>query len=138
MDVLFLILYHYFDSFGGNIIWYYNTDRHKAILSKNYHVTFERYSFSMVLYHLFWGLMSNSLNYKSNKFDIIPVSISVEIIVMLNYDELMTKAFSTCDIWICIRTTPQEDNFPHCTGFGPDEWFYSVVVVLVGSCPGGE
>ena len=26
----------------------------------------------------------------------------------------------------------------HRTGFGPDEWFYSVVVVLVGSCPGGE
>ena len=26
----------------------------------------------------------------------------------------------------------------HRTGFGPEEWFYSVVVVLVGSCPGGE
>ena len=26
----------------------------------------------------------------------------------------------------------------HRTGFGPDEWFYSVVVVLVGSCPGGK
>ena len=38
-----------------------------------------------------------------------------------------------------IRTTPQEDRpIPHRTGFGPDEWFYSVVVVLVGSCPGGE
>ena len=31
-----------------------------------------------------------------------------------------------------IRTTP------HRTGTGPDECFYSVVVVLVGSCPGGE
>ena len=29
-------------------------------------------------------------------------------------------------------------TIPHRTGFGPDEWFYSVVVVLVGSCPGGE
>ena len=26
-------------------------------------------------------------------------------------------------------------TIPHRTGFGPDEWFYSVVVVLVGSCP---
>ena len=25
-------------------------------------------------------------------------------------------------------------TIPHRTGFGPDEWFYSVVVVLVGSC----
>ena len=31
-----------------------------------------------------------------------------------------------------IRTTP------HRTGFGPDEWFYSAVMVLLGSCPGGE
>ena len=31
-------------------------------------------------------------------------------------------------------------QFPtDCTRLiGPDEWFYSVVVVLVGSCPGGE
>ena len=29
-------------------------------------------------------------------------------------------------------------TIPHRTGFGPDDWFYSVVVVLVGSCPGGE
>ena len=29
-------------------------------------------------------------------------------------------------------------SIPHRTGFGPDEWFYSVVVVLVGGCPGGE
>ena len=29
-------------------------------------------------------------------------------------------------------------TIPHRTGFGPDEWFYSVVVVLVGSCPGAE
>ena len=29
-------------------------------------------------------------------------------------------------------------TIPHHTGIGPDEWFYSVVVVLVGSCPGGE
>ena len=29
-------------------------------------------------------------------------------------------------------------TIPHHTGFGPEEWFYSVVVVLVGSCPGGE
>ena len=29
-------------------------------------------------------------------------------------------------------------TIPHRTGFGPEEWFYSVVVVLVGSCPGGE
>ena len=29
-------------------------------------------------------------------------------------------------------------TIPHRTGFGPDEWFYSVVVVLVGNCPGGE
>ena len=29
-------------------------------------------------------------------------------------------------------------TIPHRTGIGPDEWFYSVVVVLVGSCPGGE
>ena len=29
-------------------------------------------------------------------------------------------------------------TIPHWTGFGPDKWFYSVVVVLVGSCPGGE
>ena len=38
---------------------------------------------------------------------------------------------------------PYPDKLPrrtilHRTGFGPDEWFYSVVVVLVGSCPGGE
>ena len=27
-------------------------------------------------------------------------------------------------------------TIPHRTGFGPDpQWFYSVVVVLVGSCP---
>ena len=36
----------------------------------------------------------------------------------------------------CIWTTP------HCTGIGPDEWIYCLVVVLVGSClrdsgPGG-
>ena len=29
-------------------------------------------------------------------------------------------------------------TIPHRTGIGPDEWFYSVVVVLVGSCPDGE
>ena len=29
-------------------------------------------------------------------------------------------------------------TIPHCTSIGPDEWFYSVVVVLVRSCPGGE
>ena len=29
-------------------------------------------------------------------------------------------------------------TIPHRTGIGPDEWFYSVVVVLAGSCPGGE
>ena len=29
-------------------------------------------------------------------------------------------------------------TIPRRTGFGPDEWFYSVVVVLVGSCPGGD
>ena len=29
-------------------------------------------------------------------------------------------------------------TIPHHTGIGPDEWFYSMVVVLVGSCPGGE
>ena len=28
-------------------------------------------------------------------------------------------------------------TIPHRTGIGPDEWLYSVVVVLVGSCPGG-
>ena len=28
-------------------------------------------------------------------------------------------------------------TIPHRTGIGPDEWFYSVVVALVGSCPGG-
>ena len=38
-----------------------------------------------------------------------------------------------------IRTTPQDRRtIPYHTGFGPDEWFYSVVVVLVGSYPGGE
>ena len=26
-------------------------------------------------------------------------------------------------------------TIPHRTGFGPDEWCYSVVVVLLGSCP---
>ena len=30
-----------------------------------------------------------------------------------------------------IRTTPRR-TIPHRTGFGPDEWFYSVVVVPVG------
>ena len=29
-------------------------------------------------------------------------------------------------------------TIPHCTGIGPDEGFYSVVVVLVGRCPGGK
>ena len=29
-------------------------------------------------------------------------------------------------------------TIPHCTGIGPDEWFYWFVVVLVGSSPSGE
>ena len=29
-------------------------------------------------------------------------------------------------------------TIPFRTGIGPDDWFYSVVVALVGSCPRGE
>ena len=29
-------------------------------------------------------------------------------------------------------------TIPHSTDIGPDEWFYSVLVVLMGRCPGGE
>ena len=37
-----------------------------------------------------------------------------------------------------IYAFPRIQTIPHHTGFGPDEWIYSVVVVLVGSCYGGE
>ena len=46
-------------------------------------------------------------------------------------------AMRACGVCLRIRTTPHQDN-SHCTGIGPDEWFYAVVVVLVGSCPSGE
>ena len=48
---------------------------------------------------------------------------------------------STPDMFLAVsgqlprRTIPPT---PLPTGFGPEEWFYSMVVVLVGSCPGGE
>ena len=38
----------------------------------------------------------------------------------------------------CVSGQLPRRTIPHRTGFGPYEWFYSVVVVLVGSCPGGE
>ena len=37
--------------------------------------------------------------------------------------------------WIRIRTTPHQDNSPPCRYIDPDEWFYSLVMVLVGSSP---
>ena len=45
-----------------------------------------------------------------------------------------------CYIYILLIVSGQlpRRTIPHCTGCGPDEWLYSVVVVLVGSCPGGE
>ena len=49
----------------------------------------------------------------------------------------LTIHLSICLIFPDIRTTPHEDKSPPYR-FGPDEWFYSVVVGLVGSCPGGE
>ena len=40
------------------------------------------------------------------------------------------------------RTIPHHVDIPHVDSphvdIGPDEWFYSLVVVLVGSCPSGE
>ena len=46
--------------------------------------------------------------------------------------QVLTRNLCTVSGQLPRRTTP------HLTGFGPDEWFYSVVVVLVGSFPGGE
>ena len=43
-------------------------------------------------------------------------------------------------MWFRIRTTrPLVGQFSRTVQcIGHDEWFYSVVVILVGSCPGGE
>ena len=38
----------------------------------------------------------------------------------------------------CPDTVPHIRTTPHHTGFGPDKWFYSVVVVLAGCCPGAK
>ena len=35
----------------------------------------------------------------------------------------------------CVSGQLPTRTIPHCTGIGPDEWFYSVVVVLVGNSP---
>ena len=43
-----------------------------------------------------------------------------------------------CVYHITYPDNPPGGQFPHRTAFGPDEWFYSVIVVLVGSCLGGE
>ena len=42
------------------------------------------------------------------------------------------------DVIIFVSGQLPRRTIPHRTGLGPDEWFYSVVVVLVGSCPCGE
>ena len=44
-------------------------------------------------------------------------------------------------IWLLLKTISGQlptRTIPHCTGIGPNEWFYWFVVVLVGSCPSGE
>ena len=43
-----------------------------------------------------------------------------------------------CNRTFELHVTPHQDNIPHHTGIGPDEWFYWLEVVLVGSCPSGE
>ena len=51
---------------------------------------------------------------------------------------MVEKQFAS-RIMTCVSgQLPSLRTIPRRTGFGPDEWFYSVVVVLVESCPGGE
>ena len=40
---------------------------------------------------------------------------------------------SLCKMYVTVPGQLPKRTIPHRTGFGPDEWFYSVVVVLVGS-----
>ena len=41
-------------------------------------------------------------------------------------------------VWLCIRTTPHQDNSPPCRYIGPDVVVLLVDIGLVGSCPSGE
>ena len=41
-------------------------------------------------------------------------------------------------LFIGLGHPSHQDNIPHCTVIGPDEWFYQLVVVLLGSGPGAQ
>ena len=48
------------------------------------------------------------------------------------------KVTTLCFCIFCVSGQLSTKSIPRRTGIGPDEWFYWLVVVLVGHCPSGS
>ena len=84
-----------------------------------------------------WGMQAQQ-HYQATASEYFVCSLCIQLIFLYIF-ALFNKVLFNFGLFF--HTYPDNSpggQFPTRTGFGPDEWFYSMVVVLVGSCPGGE